>query len=182
MPIPIDVFLWFLSKMPTLRFKIILSKKKEGSTLADTHLNDLKRIIAKLFNRFVNSDLLPYMMAPLAFLALMYLEWLYLTMLWCTFWSTGSRSGLPKLLVMSCSFMTRENWNHRYIFFGFPSQPLKLFNCHYRFLEKRLKETFLFSFFELWPTVSVRDCLACFKHFSAVWWILQVHPKFAAIQ
>jgi hypothetical protein len=67
--------------MPTLRFKIILSKKKEGSTLADTHLSDLKRIIAKLFNRFVNSDLLPYMMAPLAFLALMYLEWLYLTML-----------------------------------------------------------------------------------------------------
>lgn len=104
MPIPIDVFLWFLSKMPTLRFKIILSKKKEESTLADTHLSDLKRIIAKLFNRFVNSDLLPYMMAPLAFLALMYLEWLYLTMLWCAFWSTGSRSEPPKLLVMSCSF------------------------------------------------------------------------------
>lgn len=49
--------------------------------LTGTHLRDFKRIIPKWFNRFVNSDLLPYMMAPLAFLALMYLEWLYLTML-----------------------------------------------------------------------------------------------------
>lgn len=79
-------------------------------------------------------------------------------------------------------FQTRENWNHSYIFFGFPSQSLKLFNCHYRFLEKRLKETSLFSFFELWPTASVRDCLACFKHLSAVPdAILQVHPEFVAI-
>ncbi|MCP5245490.1 MAG: hypothetical protein H6937_05895 [Burkholderiales bacterium] len=71
----------FLSKMPTLRFKIILSKKKEVSAQAGTHLRDLKQAIKKLFNRFASSDLLPYVMAPLVFLALMYLEWLYLIIL-----------------------------------------------------------------------------------------------------
>jgi hypothetical protein len=67
--------------MPTLRFKINLSKKKEASAQTDTHLRNLKQTIRKLFNQFINSDLLPYVMAPLAFLVLMYLEWLYLTIL-----------------------------------------------------------------------------------------------------
>jgi len=67
--------------MPTLRFKINLSKKKEASAQTDTHLRNLKQTIKKLFNQFINSDLLPYVMAPLAFLVLMYLEWLYLTIL-----------------------------------------------------------------------------------------------------
>jgi hypothetical protein len=67
--------------MPTLRFKINLSKKREVSAQTDTHFCNLKQTIKKLFNLFINSDLLPYVMAPLVFLALMYLEWLYLTML-----------------------------------------------------------------------------------------------------
>lgn len=71
----------FYRKMPTLRFKINLSKKKEVTAQAGTYLCDLKQAIKKLFNRLVSSDLLPYVMAPLVFLALMYLEWLYLTIL-----------------------------------------------------------------------------------------------------
>jgi len=67
--------------MPTLRFKINLSKKRETSAQTDTHLCDLKQTIKKLFNQFITSDLMPYVMAPLAFLVLMYLEWLYLTIL-----------------------------------------------------------------------------------------------------
>jgi len=67
--------------MPTLRFKINLSKKREAFAQTDTHLCNLKQTTKKLFNQFINSDLLPYVMAPLAFLVLMYLEWLYLTIL-----------------------------------------------------------------------------------------------------
>ncbi len=67
--------------MPTLRFKIILARKAQASVRSVTPLPNFKQTVKKTFNRLISSDSLPYLVAPLVFLVLMYLEWLYLIIL-----------------------------------------------------------------------------------------------------
>ncbi len=67
--------------MSTLRFKIVLAKKRQASAQPTAFLSNFKQAVKKTFNRLINSDLLPYLMAPVVFLVLMYLEWLYLVIL-----------------------------------------------------------------------------------------------------
>jgi len=64
--------------MPTLRLKVNLSKKQEKSARKAAHTDNLTQKFKNFFKRFINYESLPYLMAPVIFLALMYLEWLYL--------------------------------------------------------------------------------------------------------
>lgn len=64
--------------MPTLRVRVNLSKKREKPAKKATQSHSLTQTFKNIFMRFINHDSLPYFMAPVIFLALMYLEWLYL--------------------------------------------------------------------------------------------------------
>jgi len=64
--------------MPTLRFKVNLSKKPEKPVRKATQSYNLMQRLKNILKRFSNHDSLPYFMAPVIFMVLMYLEWLYL--------------------------------------------------------------------------------------------------------
>ncbi|PTN12297.1 hypothetical protein SAMN05216302_102519 [Nitrosomonas aestuarii] len=67
--------------MPTLRFKIITLKKPAKAAKQNNILKSFFQTLKNSFNKLINSDSLPYIMAPLIFLGMMYLEWLYLCLL-----------------------------------------------------------------------------------------------------
>ncbi|SES90503.1 hypothetical protein SAMN05216326_10687 [Nitrosomonas marina] len=69
--------------MPSLRFKIVIAKKNDKQTQPDMPglLQRMKRGLQTYLRSLFNSDALPYFLAPVIFLAMMYLEWLYLLVL-----------------------------------------------------------------------------------------------------
>lgn len=67
--------------MPTLRFKINISKKTDKPIRNKISQQNFRHTLKKYFHKLFNSDSLPYIMAPLLFFAMMYLEWLYLFLL-----------------------------------------------------------------------------------------------------
>ena len=67
--------------MPSLRFKIVIAKKNDVPKRPDSLLQSFKRSVKRYYYKLAGSDALPYFMAPVIFLAMMYLEWLYLLVL-----------------------------------------------------------------------------------------------------
>jgi len=67
--------------MPTLRFKIVTLKKPAKATHQNKTPENFFQTLKNFSNKLINSDSLPYIMAPLIFFAMMYLEWIYLLLL-----------------------------------------------------------------------------------------------------
>jgi len=68
----------FYPKMPTLRYKITVTKKSQKPVKYNNKVHHSTYNLKTLFYKLINSAALPYIMAPLIFLAMMYVEWLYL--------------------------------------------------------------------------------------------------------